>query len=323
VATPDQRTATDPLPCPRPLVVLSPPRSFTSVISTMLGQHPDTYALPETNLFSAATVREWWQLRDGMPWQGSGLLRSIAELRFAGQSESHLRQARRWLLGRADWPTGSVFRALRAWVHPKVLVEASPRTSLHAVHLARLPEWAPRAMYLHLIRHPRDQSASLLGLMTPRDASSVRPRVAALAGRSWLRHHVNILRFLESVPPQRYLRVRGEDLLGDPDTELRAVVRWLGLRADDEAIEAMKHPENSPFACVGPPSARFGNDPSFLRDPVLRRSRRASEPPLWSPCPRQASRMAALSVAFGYAATDGAQNGREAVSARMKGRIDG
>ena len=39
------------------------------------------------------------------------------------------------------------------------------------------------------------------------------------------------------------------------------------------AIEEMKHPERSPYACFGPPGARFGNDRFFLERPALRPER--------------------------------------------------
>ena len=75
------------------------------------------------------------------------------------------------------------------------------------------------------------------------------------------------------MPASQTLRVRGEDLVGSPERGLREVLAWLGLRTDDEAIEEMKHPERSPYACYGPPSAHFGNERAFLQDPVLRPAR--------------------------------------------------
>jgi hypothetical protein len=39
----------------RPLFILAPPRSFTSVICGMIGQHPQMYGLPEVNLFAGET----------------------------------------------------------------------------------------------------------------------------------------------------------------------------------------------------------------------------------------------------------------------------
>jgi hypothetical protein len=35
-----------------PLVILAPGRSYTSVVCTMLGQHPQMYNLPELHLFA-------------------------------------------------------------------------------------------------------------------------------------------------------------------------------------------------------------------------------------------------------------------------------
>jgi hypothetical protein len=67
--------------------------------------------------------------------------------------------------------------------------------------------------------------------------------------------------------------VRGEDLLNDPNAGLSAIAGWLGLREDAAAIEEMKHPERSRFATLGPPTARFGNDPHFLEDPRLHRDK--------------------------------------------------
>ena len=85
--------------------------------------------------------------------------------------------------------------------------------------------------------------------------------------------HRNICEFLHAVPASHTLRVRGEDIVSDPARGLREVLAWLGLRMDDEAIEEMKHPERSPYACYGLPSAHFGNERAFLQDPALRPAR--------------------------------------------------
>jgi hypothetical protein len=75
------------------------------------------------------------------------------------------------------------------------------------------------------------------------------------------------------VPEGQRLRIRGEDLLSNSDEALRGIAGWLGLQTDGDAIKAMKHPERSPFACYGPPGARFGNDPVFLKNPALHPAR--------------------------------------------------
>jgi hypothetical protein len=95
--------------------------------------------------------------------------------------------------------------------------------------------------------------------------------------RGWYALHRNICEFLQSIPGEQHIRIRGEDVLQDLDHHLRALAAWLGLRTDAEAIEEMKHPERSPYASFGPPGARFGNDRFFLQDPVLRPSRAAPQ----------------------------------------------
>jgi len=63
------------------------------------------------------------------------------------------------------------------------------------------------------------------------------------------------------------------------------ILTWLDLRTDDAALERMKHPEESPYACLGPRSAQFGNDRLFLEDPTLRqkpsRVQKLAGPPDW------------------------------------------
>ena len=101
--------------------------------------------------------------------------------------------------------------------------------------------------------------------------------------KAWYSLNMNIVTFLDGLPKERYMRIRGEDLLADPDSHLQKITQWLGLRTDKGAIEAMKHSERSPYACMGPLNARFGNDPDFLREPALRRRSPAKQPSLEGP----------------------------------------
>jgi len=53
---------------------------------------------------------------------------------------------------------------------------------------------------------------------------------------------------------------------------LTEICTWLGFRVDGEAMEAMLHPEDSPFASLGPVGAHLGNDINYLRSPKLQRA---------------------------------------------------
>src|SRR5262245_37024120 len=98
------------LPEARPLIVLCPPRSFSSVTCAMIAQHPDLYAFPELNLFVADRIHTILELSDDPGFLGpsnyvSGLIRSIAQLFFSGQTPEALANARAWLDSRRHWTT--------------------------------------------------------------------------------------------------------------------------------------------------------------------------------------------------------------------------
>ena len=287
-----------------PVIILAPPHSFTSIICTMLGQHPQMYGLPEVHLFVAETMQEragWvapprWRAemitRPG--WREHGLLRVVAQL-FAGEQTAHtIARARRWVHFRANCTCVDVFRELAEKVSPRMLVDKSPSTTICSEYLQRARRAFPRAKFIHLLRHPRSYSESMwklrsLGVDRGKPWSAFRQNRAPhgpmgyAADRrlrafddsidpSWYTKHMNIVTFLDRLPEGQKMRVRGEDLLSEPDPYLREIAEWLGLRTDEDAIEAMRHPEQSPYACFGPVNAPFGNNRGFLKEPALRRN---------------------------------------------------
>jgi hypothetical protein len=100
--------------------------------------------------------------------------------------------------------------------------------------------------------------------------------------------NLSICRFLKTVPKGQQWTIRGEDVLARPEETLKPLLDWLDLRTDADAIERMKHPEQSPYACLGPQGAEFGNDRLFLQSPALR-PERASEQSLEGPVSWSAS----------------------------------
>ena len=112
----------------------------------------------------------------------------------------------------------------------------------------------PRARYLHLTRHPVPSVASMHRAWEDKGYWNVRPELFhhfCLA--VWYHQHTRIVEFASSLPPDRVLRVRSEDVLNAPAETLPAICRWLGLEAGEPEIEAMTHPERSPYARTGPP----------------------------------------------------------------------
>lgn len=259
------------------LIILSPPRSFSSIVSTMLGQHPDLYGFPELRLFLGDTVQEVIEFsrqkdpeQEGRP---AGLLRTLAQLHDGVQNDDTVLKAYDWLNQRLDWPTKYLFDYLLEKISPKMGVEKTPQTCLKDHFLAKAYEFFPDAYYLHLTRHPVSTRMSMLRHGEARQLGARREkkkhRNVLDPIYRWDRIHTAIINLTGQLPPGQTLRIKGEDLLSEPEQFLPQITRWLGVRTDPQAIAAMKHPELSPYACLGPSLAPGGNNLEFLQNPYL------------------------------------------------------
>jgi Sulfotransferase family len=300
-----------------PLFLLAPPRSYTSLVNAMVGQHPQAFGLPELCLFNVDSLIELWQGSTGdIAENGAiarqGLLRAVAEI-FAGeQRTATINMAFAWASRRETWNTGRVFRDIVDALHPLVAVEKSPSYTMSTKRMQAIRREFPRARFVHLVRHPVAQCKSLMAINDGAfclkvEAIEIGHEHALLEPQiAWHDINVNILRFLDEVPAELKMRVRGEDIMTEPEHKLGEIVRWAGLRDDEEAVEAMMHPERSPFACFGPITALFGNDPNFLAGPTFRRHT-PKLPKLRDPVPWRDDgkglypEVIAMAEAFGYA----------------------
>jgi hypothetical protein len=232
------------------------------------------------------TLKDWWNRVEVETFpMADGLLRATAQICFGEQTEETIRRAIGWLRRRAHCSTEMVLEAFAELVRPRILVDKSPSTvySLESMH--RVRSRFPGARFLHLVRHPRGQCESVLryakfcsqGGPLPSWLEELASSSSALpAGEGegatdpqwgWYSLNRNICEFLESVPAEKKLRVRGEDLFAEPEMTLSQITRWMGLRTDDDAIRSMMQPEESPYAGFGPQTARYGNDYFFLDQP--------------------------------------------------------
>lgn len=271
---------------PDPIFVLAAPRSFSSLITGMIGQHPELYGMPELNLFQCDTVADF---NSGLHASGSvkspfwsimrhGLLRAIAQIHGGEQSPESIRMAERWLSLRENWTSADVLIDLFSAVGPRRVIEKSPAILRERAFLDKMIDIFPGARIIHLVRHPVPQGKSSIAakggmavLMSLNSIDYRDPNEAVLDPQiAWHDAQMQILAFLDQLPDEQFITIRGEDFLNDLDNHLPALCDWLGISRSPEAIAAMRHPEDSPYACVGPANARLGNDPNFLNAPALR-----------------------------------------------------
>ena len=260
----------------RPVFVLAPARSNSSVVSSIIGMHPELYGFPELSLFRTPTVAgliEDRQGQRGLPARArtAGLARAIAQVHDGRQDEESVASARQWLADRGDWDVALVFDHLLESVAPKIGFEKSPENSNREDYLQRLAASYPRARFLHVTRHPVTTARSMHRVWSKADMWDLPDELFHLhVLGTWLFNHARVKRFTASLPPDRWMRVRSEDVLNKPAETLPAICHWLGVDSGPEAMEAMAHPERSPFARLGPSNAMGGNDPGFLERPALR-----------------------------------------------------
>ena len=263
-----------------PIFLLAPPRSYTSLVNAMLGQHPQAFGLPELCLFNVEKLVDLWRGSEGPISENGavarhGLMRALAEIYGGEQTTATINMARAWAGAREDWTSGRVFQEIVAKIDPLVAVEKSPSYTMSKIRMQWMYEAFPEARFVHLIRHPIGQCKSLMAI----NEGAFAIKVEAIEFRedhcvlepqiAWYDLNLNIIEFLDTVPESQQIRMRGEDIMGNPEYHLAQIAEWAGLRTDAQAIEEMMHPERSPFACFGPINALFGNDPNFLAGPVF------------------------------------------------------
>jgi hypothetical protein len=159
-----------------PLIILAPPRSFTSVVCAMLGQHPQLYGLPELQLFPANTIAQWWLITSNASFSmRDGLHRALAELLFGDQSEYSVDSARGWLRRRWHYTTGMIIEEIARKVYPRTIVEKSPSIVYRPESLNRAFAMFPQARFIHLTRHPIAHGESVLKLLREHEETGPRP----------------------------------------------------------------------------------------------------------------------------------------------------
>ncbi len=221
---------------PPAVFVLAPPRSGTTLMRVMLGGHPRLFAPPELELLSHNTLAERrasYTGRDAF-WL-EGLVRAVMEIRGCTAEEA-TEITTRW----ADetWTARQAYGQLQEWLRGRMLVDKTPSYALDRAILERAEEDFSEPLYVHLVRHPCGmirsfEEAKLDQIFFRQEHPFGRRELAELI---WLVSQENILGFLESVPRRRWHRVHFEELLREPEAELRRLCGFLSLDFDPAMV---------------------------------------------------------------------------------------
>ncbi len=200
---------------PEPVFVGGAWDSGISGLQTMLDAHHRIQAGPEVKLVPilCSLRNEWW--RDMGP-----------DLEAAGIGETELDQAVRVFVHQLTG--GATYTDRR-------VVESTPHSLLHMGMLARI---FPRARFVHVVRDGRDVAASLVGRqwMDPATGENVWCCQSVGEAATYWAHMVSAIREQAEMLPGRYLEIRYEDLVSQPEFVMRHVMAFLGEAWDPSVL---------------------------------------------------------------------------------------
>lgn len=233
--SPAQETAVD--KNPPAIFVLSPPRSGSTLLRTMLAGNPDLFSPPELDLLSFNTLSERRDTFSG-PYQFwlEGVIRAIMEVKGC-----EVNQAEQLMRGFEEqgMSVKTFYRQLQTWIGDKLLVDKTPVYALDLEILKRAEEDFNQPFYIHLMRHPY---ASIYSFIEAKlDQVFFRyPHPFTqreLAELVWIVSHQNILEFLETIPAKRQLRVAFEEMVHQPEVVMRRLSAFLGIEFTPDMLK--------------------------------------------------------------------------------------
>jgi hypothetical protein len=216
-------------PNPRAAFILAPPRSGTTLLRVMLAGHPELFAASELQLLGFNSLGERRRALGGRfsAWL-EGLIRVVMELRRCDVERAKGIVAD-W--EREDHSSKDVFARIQGWSGTRLLVDKSPSYSLDPGALAKAESDFAEPVYIHLVRRPEAMIRSFEQIhidqvlfLKDHDFSS-----RELGELVWTESQRTVLTFLERIPPSRWIRIRFEDLVGNPTEAMERVAETLGV----------------------------------------------------------------------------------------------
>ena len=218
------------VPRPEPIFILGAPRSGTSLLSRMLGSHPAIAVPDETKIFESF-VRL-------LPLYGD--LREPARLRRLARDVLGWRWIRRLpdppgldaVLARIRRPDlCGVFEAmLEAWTERQGKPRWGEKSPNNLFHWPLLDAAFPGSIVVHIVRDGRDVALSQI-------AAPFGPKTMASAAERWV-NHIDLIRALgQRAGPARYVEIRYEDLLAQPEATITRVLELAGEPFDPAMLQ--------------------------------------------------------------------------------------
>jgi hypothetical protein len=217
-----------------PVVILGVSRSGTTLLREMLNRGPEL-AIPSESYF----VPQLWDRHGPSPDVDAAIadLVTTPRVREWGISEHDIRSR----VGPRARFADIVTAVYRAYAERSRKSRWGDKTPLYMQHLDVLEHAFPGARYVHIVRDGRDAALSFAGMRRRARFNLARPRSLDAFACQWRREVGDARRFGEQVARERYVEVRYEDLVRDPEPHLRRICKRAGLTFDAAMLEYHRH----------------------------------------------------------------------------------
>lgn len=215
---------------PPPIFVVGCPRSGTTLLRVMLDSHPDLAIPPESHF-----IPPTWAVRAKYERPGGGFdaARMVHDVAAGIRFKEWDLPVKLVLQGVQSLESPSFAATVVAFFEAYASAQGKPRwgdkTPGYSLELPLLARLFPDARFVHIVRDGRNVALSFLEV--PKG-----PRRLAEAAEIW-RHRVRVGRADgRGLGPRRYLEVRYEDLVTEPERELRRVCEVAQLEFRPEML---------------------------------------------------------------------------------------
>jgi hypothetical protein len=186
------------------------------MLRLILNRHPRIAVPPESRF-----ITELWQGSDQVE-AGNFLTRLAAHERFAAWELSI--EAVRAEIGDRDHISyhNAISAAYCAYARSKGKDQWGDKTPRYVEHIPFLAALFPTARFIHLVRDGRDVALSYADV-------SFGPKTISSSAHLWAKRVSAGIREGRALGPERYIEVRYEKLVEDPERELQEVCGFLGV----------------------------------------------------------------------------------------------
>jgi hypothetical protein len=216
---------------PPPFFIVGAARSGTTLLRLMLDRHPEVAIPGESHFIPPLWARRRRYGRAGSIDDREAWLRDLSAQPAFRRWDLPIELVRRELDALPDPTFAQAIEAVfLAYAHSRGKERWGDKTPDYVEHLPLLAHLFPTARFVHLIRDGRDVALSTIDLQRLH-------RRAATAAYFWARAIRQGRTAARLLGPERYVEVRYEELLDDPEGEIRRLARFLDLAFHPAMLE--------------------------------------------------------------------------------------